>query len=254
MKKILITNDDGVEAGGIKALIEAASEFGDIYVVAPEKPQSGMSHAITVNGSIHVKKIVMNETKIAYKCTGTPVDCVKLALNELMDVKPDLCLSGINHGSNSSISVLYSGTMSAAIEASIEGIPSVGFSFLDWSKEADFTAAKKVVKKLIKLLLKTPLKPQTLLNVNIPAVEIDKIKGFKICRQAKGKWVEEFEKKMDHQNNPYYILSGYFKDQDGKEDTDEWALKNNYVSVVPVQIDMTCYKTLQNSKFINFDK
>jgi len=250
MKKplILIVNDDGITAPGIKALKEVAEKIGKVIVVAPDSPQSGMGHAITLNKPLRLHESKVFEDTKAYECSGTPVDCVKIAVNQVLSRKPDLCISGINHGSNSSINIIYSGTMSAAVEAALEGIPSVGFSLLDYNWEADFSEAKKYVEIIIKQILENKLKKNTLLNVNIPARSSEPIKGIKICRQANANWEEKFDERKDPFERSYYWLTGKFVNYDQGNDTDEWALKNNYVSVVPVQFDLTAYKGID---FIN---
>jgi 5'-nucleotidase len=178
----------------------------------------------------------------AYQCTGTPVDCVKLAVDKVLHRKPDLCLSGINHGANHSINVIYSGTMSAAVEAAIESIPSVGFSLLDYSIEADFTGARQYARMIVEELLKNPNADKHLvLNVNFPAIPVELIKGVKICRQAYAKYEEDFIERNDPSGRKYFWLTGDFVNLDKGKDTDVWALANNYVSVVPVQFDMTNY-------------
>lgn len=246
---ILITNDDGVFAPGIRALIEVARKYGEIYVVAPDKGQSGMGHAITINSTIRLNKID-NDEFVEYSCSGTPVDCVKLGGNKILPRKPDLILSGINHGSNSSISVIYSGTMSAAVEGAIEGIPSIGFSLCSYRYDVDYTAVKHYVAKLIEYVLQNSLPKGTCLNVNFPETQSEPIKGIKLCRQAKAIWIEEFDERMDPSGRPYYWLTGHLQNPDLAEDTDEFALKNNYVSVVPVQFDMTSYTAMNNLKNI----
>jgi 5'-nucleotidase len=241
---ILVVNDDGINAPGIRALTSVAQEFGEVVVVAPDKPQSGMGHAITLDSTLHIKEVSIEDLK-AYSCSGTPVDCVKIAVNKLLDRKPDLIVSGINHGSNSSINVIYSGTMSAALEGALEGIPSVGFSLLNHSVEADFTAAKHYAKKIIAQLLQQSYTKSLCLNVNIPNLKTDLIAGIKVCRQAKGNWEENYDERTDPMGRKYYWLTGKFVLEDEGFDTDEWALANNYVSVVPVQPDVTNY-TLMN--------
>jgi 5'-nucleotidase len=238
---ILITNDDGVTAPGLKNLVESVKELGKIVVVAPDKPQSGMGHAITIGQPLRLHKIHSNENVETWSCTGTPVDCVKLAVDKVLHRKPDLCLSGINHGANHSINVIYSGTMSAAVEAAIESIPSVGFSLLDFSIEADFSGARKYAKIIVEKMLKTKLDKHTVLNVNVPSVPVELLKGMKICRQAYAKYVEDFVERLDPHGRHYYWLTGEFVNFDKGKDTDVWALANNYVSVVPVQFDMTNY-------------
>ena len=243
---ILVTNDDGITAPGILTLIETMSEIGDVLVVAPDKPQSAMGHAITINNTIYLNKVSKENASITqYSCSGTPVDCVKIAVHEILKRKPDLCVSGINHGTNSSINVIYSGTMSAAVEAGIEGIPAIGFSLLDFAWEASFEDVKSFVKKITLKVLENRLPEGVILNVNLPKLKEHEIKGIKICRQAKASWTEKFDKRKTPQGRDYYWLSGEFVNEDKGEDTDEWALENSYVSVVPVQFDMTAHHTIQ---------
>lgn len=248
MKKplILVTNDDGITAPGIRTLIDIVSEIGQVVVVAPDSPQSGMGHAITVNNTLHLDKVSTEDALITeYTTSGTPSDCVKMAKNEILKDKIDLCVSGINHGSNSAINVIYSGTMSAVIEAGIEGIPSIGFSLCDFSWGADFSAVKPYIRKIILEVLENGLPKGVVLNVNIPKLPADAIKGIKICRQAKAKWVEKFDKRQSPFGKDYYWLAGEFVCEDKGEDTDEWALANGYVSVVPVQFDLTAHHFIQ---------
>ena len=243
---ILVTNDDGINAPGIRTLVSVIKDIGDVIVVAPDSPQSGMGHAITINSTLHSSKITpKNSEIIEYSCSGTPADCVKLAINELMPRKPDLCVSGINHGSNSSINVIYSGTMSAAIEAGIEGVPAIGFSLLDYSWNADFSQSKDFIRNITLNALNNGIPKGVVLNVNIPAVKKSDIKGVKICRQAKAYWVEEFDKRKNPLGQEYYWLTGKFVNKDQGEDTDEWALKNNYISIVPVEFDLTAHHAIQ---------
>ncbi len=245
---ILVTNDDGITAPGIRTLIEVMNELGDVYVVAPDSPQSGMGHAITINDTLYCDKVDVDENAAQkeFSCSGTPVDCVKLAVNEILKRKPDLCVSGINHGSNSSINVIYSGTMSAAVEAGTLGIPSIGFSLLDYSLEANFEATKKYVYQLAKECLENGLPKGVVLNVNIPKLPASKIKGMKVCRQANAHWIENFDKRTNPLGRDYYWLTGEFVNEDKGEDTDEWALENGYVSVVPVQFDLTAHHAIKD--------
>jgi 5'-nucleotidase len=248
---ILVTNDDGAAAPGIRALVEVAKELGDVIVVAPDSPQSGKGHAITIDEPIRFHAIDIYGDLEAYECTGTPVDCVKIAKHVLLkDRKPDLCVSGINHGSNAAINIIYSGTLSAAMEASLEGIPSIGFSLLDYSFSADFEPAKPYVKHLINYVLENGLEHGSLLNVNIPALPQEDIKGLKVCRQADARWVEEFQEAIDPRGQKYYWLTGKFVNEDHGEDTDVWALDNNYISVVPSMHDLTNYKALGTLKSV----
>ena len=247
---ILVVNDDGIFAPGIRALVEAVQELGDVVIVAPDSPQSAKGHALTIHDPIRINK----DKKIfhgleAYECSGTPVDCVKLAKNVVLKGrKIDLCVSGINHGSNSSINIIYSGTMSAAMEASLEGIPSVGFSLCDFSFDADFEPCKSYIKKICEFMLHKELKTN-LLNVNFPKLAFDKIKGLKICRQAEARWVEEFLENRDPLGKPYYWLTGKFINFEPEaKDTDEWALQNGYVSVVPIMHDLTAHNYITHLK------
>ena len=254
---ILITNDDGITAPGIRNLVEAVKGLGQLVVVAPDKPQSGMGHAITIGVPLRLNKVEdMFKGVETWQTSGTPVDCVKLAVDKILHRKPDICLSGINHGANHSINVIYSGTMSAAMEACIESIPSIGFSLLDYRFEADFTASKFYVHKIVQSLLKTKMDKHLLLNVNIPAVPLEEMKGVKICKQAYAKYEEDFDERLDPHGKKYYWLTGEFVNFDKGDDTDVYALQNNYVSVVPVLFDLTNYalkKTLEkNWKYNDF--
>ena len=236
---ILITNDDGITAPGIHALVEAVRELGQVIVVAPDSPQSGMGHAITIGDPLRLNKVAVFDGIDSWQCSGTPADCVKLARDKILHRKPDLCLSGINHGANHSINVIYSGTMSAAMEAAIEGVPSIGFSLLDYRFDADFTVAKTVVHDLAKRMLAGGMPPHILLNVNIPNTTADAFKGMKICRQAYAKWAEEFEHRIDPRGKDYYWMTGKFINMDTGTGTDAEALKDGYASIVPIKIDFT---------------
>jgi len=250
---ILITNDDGITAPGIRSLVNAVKDLGDVVVVAPDKPQSGMGHAITIGVPLRLDKVQgFFDGAEAWQTNGTPVDCVKLAVDKILHRKPDICLSGINHGANHSINVIYSGTMSAAMEASIESIPSIGFSLLDYSIEADFTAAEFYVHKIVESVMKQNLEKHFLLNVNIPAVPVELMNGIKVCRQAYAKYDEDFDERQDPHGRKYFWLTGEFKNFDTGEDTDVWALEHNFVSVVPVQFDLTNY-TLKKELEKNWD-
>ena len=242
---ILVANDDGVFAKGIKSLVEAVLPLGDIVVVAPDSPQSAMGHAVTIHDPIRMREVNFPVDGVrAYSTSGTPVDCVKMAIHEVLDRKPDLLVSGINHGANHSINVIYSGTMSAAVEGAIEGIPSIGFSLLDFAQDADFTAAAHFSRIIAKEAIAKGIAKHTCLNVNVPKVSLEDIKGIKICRQAEGNWSEAFAKRQDPSGHNYYWMQGNFKNPDKAEDTDQWALDHGYVSIVPVQYDMTAYHTM----------
>jgi len=241
---ILVVNDDGITAPGIKALIEVMQEIGNVTVVAPDSPQSGMGHAITIGKPLRLDKVHLYDGVEMYKSSGTPVDCVKLAVNKIFKgKKPDLCVSGINHGLNNSINVIYSGTMSAAVEGCIEGIPSIGFSLDDYTWDADFESCKKYVKAISLQVLQNSLPLGVLLNVNFPN-NTQTIKGIKICRQANAKWAEDFDERQDPYKRNYYWLTGVFQLNDKGEDSDVWALNNHFASVVPVQFDMTAHHAI----------
>mgnify|MGYP001168170588 FL=1 len=249
---ILVVNDDSIYAPGIRSLIKVMNDFGEVVVVAPKNPQSGMSHAISLNNPlIYDKVIIDNGPQIEYSCNGTPSDCVKIAFNKILTRKPDLCVSGINHGSNSSINVIYSGTMAAALEASIAGVPSMGFSLLNYSSDAEFSLSEKVARIIVSNFFKNLLPKDICLNVNIPNIPVNKFNGIKICRQAKANWIEEFDERKNPSGKTYYWLTGKFINNDDKNDTDEWALTNNYVSIVPVKYDLTDYNFISKLELLN---
>ncbi|MBL6872050.1 MAG: 5'/3'-nucleotidase SurE [Flavobacteriales bacterium] len=245
---ILITNDDGYNSKGIKALINAVKNLGKILIIAPDSPQSGMGHAISVNKPIRCYKTNFFGSVEAYCCTGTPVDCIKMGLYLLKDKKPDLILSGINHGSNVSTNILYSGTMSAAVEGALSGIPSVGYSLTDYSENADFQYSEKIVKTISKKVIKEGFKKGTCLNVNIPNVKENQIKGIKVCRQGRAFWDDTFDHRKDPLGKDYYWLTGSFSSKEQALDTDINYLENNYVTIVPTQFDMTCHDSVDKLK------
>ncbi len=251
---ILVSNDDGITSLGIRTLVELMQTLGDVVVVAPNSPQSGMGHAITIGEPLRLYSTEIFEGVDEYECSGTPADCVKLAkCYVLKDRTPDLVVSGINHGSNSSISVLYSGTMSAAIEAAVEGIPAIGFSLCDYRLEADFSHVGEYILAITKAALQNGIPKGVALNVNIPSIDDGPIKGIKVCRQANAKWQEKFDYRKDPYGRGYFWMAGEFVNYDhDKEDTDEWALKQGYVSVVPCKYDLTSYETLKNINSWNF--
>jgi len=246
---ILVTNDDGITAPGLRALIEFVGEMGEVVVVAPDSPQSGKGHAITLDNALFSAKMAVAKKDgehLEYSCSGTPADCVKLGLQELLNRKPDLCVSGINHGSNASINVIYSGTMSAAIEAGIEGIPAIGFSLCDYTWNADFEPAREAIQKIVKGALENGIPRGVVLNVNIPKLPKEELAGIKICRQARANWKERFDKRTNPMGKEYYWLTGEFELLDKGDDTDEHALANGYISVVPTQFDLTAHHAIQN--------
>ncbi|AZQ62139.1 5'/3'-nucleotidase SurE [Flammeovirga pectinis] len=247
MKKrplILIANDDGITSKGIKFLVSVMKELGDVVVVAPDSPQSGQGHAITIEDPLryHSSDIFPEENVSAYQCSGTPADCVKLAKNHILETLPDLVVSGVNHGSNTSVSVLYSGTMSAALEAAIEGLPSIGFSVCDYGFDAEFEHTRSFVKQIAEKVLKEGMPKGVAWNVNFPKIGTEPIKGLKVCRQADGKWQEQFDERVNPVGKKYLWLTGKFVNRDTGSDTDEWAINNNYGSIVPTQIDMTAHE------------
>lgn len=248
-QRILITNDDGINSKGLRALINVASEFGDVTVVAPEQGMSGMSHSITMFNPLFLRTIKTTPELNIYACDGTPVDCIKVAVDAIMEEMPTLILSGINHGANTNLSVIYSGTMGAATEGSTYRIPSIGFSNISHNINCDMSAAMKYVRQIIEMVIKSNTNPSMCLNVNIPDIPYNEIKGIKFCRQTMGYWKEEFDKKKDPRGREYYWLVGSFiNSEPNADDTDEWAIKNGYVAIVPVKTDMTDYNQLENLK------
>jgi 5'-nucleotidase len=242
---ILVSNDDGITSKGIRVLVSAMKKIGHVVVVAPDSPQSGMGHAITIGETLRLYEEDIFEDVVAYKSSGTPADCVKLAKHYVLkDRSPDLVVSGVNHGSNTSISVLYSGTMSAAIEGALEGLPSIGFSLCDFSLGADFSHVEEWVEKIARQVLERGIPKGVALNVNFPPKRNEPIKGIKICRQADAKWQEEFSERYDPTGRKYFWMAGNFVNFDKGEDNDEWAIANNYISIVPCQYDLTAHHAI----------
>lgn len=250
---ILVTNDDGYDAPGIKKLTELMREIGDVTVVAPEDPMSGTGHAITVRSPLRLRALHKEEGLQIWACQGTPVDCVKLGEQIILRRKPDLLVSGINHGSNAAVNIVYSGTMAAVLESTIGGTPSIGFSICDYSHKAELGNVDKYIKQIALQVLEKGLPDHTCLNVNIPAVNGADIKGFKVCEQANARWVEEYDERKDPANRDYYWLTGKFELLDDRKDTDEWALRENYVSVVPVHYDLTAHHAMEHIKSFDLD-
>jgi 5'-nucleotidase len=244
---ILVTNDDGITSKGIKVLIEEMDKIGEVFVLAPDSPNSGMGHAITVDSTIHIKKSPIFGSIESFECSGTPADCVKLAKHEFLQGRTiDLVASGINHGLNSSISVIYSGTMSAAIEGAIEGIPSIGFSLDDFHYDANFDHIREYISKITKYVLENGMPKNAALNVNFPKKQEEDIKGIKFCRQTHGFWQEEFDARKDPHGRPYYWMGGHYVNYEpDANDSDVWALSHNYISIVPCKFDMTDYDALK---------
>ncbi len=243
---ILVSNDDGITSPGIRNLVEVMKSLGDVLVVAPNRPQSGMGHAITVGDTLRLKESDIFDGVRSFECSGTPADCVKMARHYVLkgQRQPDVVVSGVNHGSNTSISVLYSGTMSAAIEAAIEGTPAIGFSLCDFSANADFSHTREYISRITKQVLSKGLPKGVALNVNFPPKRNENLKGIKVCRQANAKWVEEFDERRDPNGRRYFWMTGNFVNFDKGEDNDEWAIANNFVSVVPCQFDLTAHHAI----------
>ncbi|MEN8249484.1 MAG: 5'/3'-nucleotidase SurE [Bacteroidota bacterium] len=243
---ILVSNDDGITAKGIRMLVDVMAKIGDVVVVAPDGPQSGMGHAVTVGNTLRLNEVDIFKNANSYECSGTPADCVKIAKHFVLKERlPDLVVSGINHGSNTSISVLYSGTMSAAIEASLEGMPAIGFSLCDYAEDADFSHVLDYVEDIARQALEKGMPKGIALNVNFPPKQNEEIQGIKVCRQANAKWEEEFDQRFDPHGRRYFWMAGNFVNFDKGEDNDEWAIANNYVSIVPVMYDLTAHHAIR---------
>ncbi|EAY15802.1 Acid phosphatase surE, putative [Trichomonas vaginalis G3] len=249
---ILISNDDGYSAKGITALIEAVQPLGELIVMAPDGPRSGYAGSITTSSILTAQLVRKEDDLTVYKCSGTPVDCIKLALNSYVPRKPDLILGGINHGDNSSVNVHYSGTMGIPIEGCMKGVPSIGFSLCNLSWDADFSATIPIVRKLSEKVLKEGLPEGVCLNVNIP--DLKEFKGVKVCRQSKSIWDKEYVEKIHPRGSKYYWLHFDFLNlEPDAEDTDRWALKNGYVSITPTKVDVTAYEAMKNLESFNTD-
>lgn len=247
---IFVTNDDSLHAAGIAALVDVARQYGEVVVIAPDKPQSGMGHAITISHPLRLQRSDIFEGIEAYQCSGTPVDCVKLAVYEVLHRKPDLVLSGINHGLNSSTNVLYSGTMSAAVEGAMEHVPSIGFSYGDFAPDADFSATQHVAHEIIPAVLRHGMPTGICLNVNIPKGPAEALKGIEVCRQAYAFWEDRFDKREDQFGRPYYWLTGTFDSREDATDTDLYFLDQGYATVVPTQFDLTAHSVINDLKKI----
>jgi 5'-nucleotidase len=250
MKKplILITNDDGIHAPGIRFLIETMRPLGDVVVVAPDKPQSAMGHAVTIQIPLRLHQLADKPGYQEFSCNGTPADCVKLGEKVIIRGKPDLIVSGINHGSNASINVLYSGTMAAVIEGAMENVPSIGFSLNDYSSTADFSHCAKIITSVASKVLENGLPEGVCLNVNIPQLNGSPVNGIKVTKQAKAFWDENFDERKDPHKRDYYWLRGEFVNLEMDNDNDHWAINNNYVSIVPIQIDLTAHHLIDTIK------
>lgn len=242
---ILLTNDDSIKAPGLRCLIEIVRSFGKVVVVAPDKPQSGTAHAVTVNHPLRLHLIIREKDYEEYSCNGTPADCVKLAFKVVLKRRADFLFSGINHGTNSSINIIYSGTMAAVFEGALAGVSSAGFSLADSSQDADFRPSAPYIKKIVQEVINHKLPEGVCLNVNIPAIPGKKIRGIKVCRQSEGTWQEDFIERTDPQGRKYYWMTGVFVKTGHGKDTDEWAMDKRYIAVVPVQFDFTANKEIK---------
>ena len=242
--RILISNDDGITSFGLKKLVSLAAPFGEIVVVAPNTPQSGMSHAITTEKPLRIERTDIFEEIDTYACSGTPADCVKIAVGHLLKKKlPNLVLSGVNHGSNASINVIYSGTMAAAIEGALIGLPTIGFSFCNYDKNTSMSHIDKVVSQLIEYVLRKGLPKGVALNVNLPSTS--PIRGVRFCRQANAHWVEKIHTRSDPNDRQYFWMEGDLLPSKGEVGDDLRAISENYASVVPCQYDFTAYSYLE---------
>ena len=243
---ILVTNDDGITSPGIRMLIKQMNILGDVVVVAPNSPQSGKSHAISISEPLRCDPIDIDTgPQIEYSCSGTPADCIKLAIHEILDRRPDIIVSGVNHGSNASVNVIYSGTMAAAIEGAMQGIPSIGFSILDYDWNTDFSFAEKYVSEITSKVIHQGLPNGVCLNVNIPKAKNKDYNGVRVCHQTIGKWEEDFDKRKDPLDKDYYWMSGEFKNQDDSKNCDIRTLENDFISIVPIQFDLTSHDSIE---------
>ena len=249
---IFLTNDDSYRSKGFDAAIEIARQFGRVIAIAPDTPQSGMSQALTIYNPLRLRKVREEEGVLVYSLNGTPVDCVKMAFDHFFkDEKIGLVISGINHGSNAAVNVLYSGTMGAAIEGAFYNIPSIGLSLTDHDPDADFEGAIKFGTQIVESVLNGDCPQPLCLNVNVPNIPCAELKGIRLSRQTRGYWREEFFERTDPHGRNYYWLTGAFSNAEPQsEDTDEWALANGYVAVVPVQVDLTAYNQMEQLKKI----
>lgn len=246
---ILVANDDGIHAPGLALLAEELKVYGNVLVVAPDQQQSSSGHSVTLHKPLRLDEVKIEDGVAWYQCSGTPVDGVKIGVNQFLKGKPDYCFSGVNHGNNSSINVLYSGTMSAAIEAYMEGVNSAGISFQRSDISKGIENIKRTIHETFSILKQQKENGHTIcLNVNVPEVSESDFKGLKVARQANSRWKEEFQVGNDPRGKGYYWLTGTFLTPDMKEDADEWALSQGYASAVPVQVDMTDYDTLNRLK------
>jgi 5'-nucleotidase len=247
---IFVTNDDGIHAPGLRALIGVMRRLGRVVVVAPDSPQSGTAHAITVNVPLRLNTVVIEEDYEEYSCNGTPADCVKMGFKIVLEARPDLLVSGINHGSNASVNIIYSGTLAAVLEGCMASVPSIGYSLTDYSWDADFDPSLKYVETIAESVLERGLADGVCLNVNIPNIPENNLKGIKVCHQSGGSWQEDFDERTDPMGRKYYWLKGIFiRAGDGGE-TDIWALENHYIAVVPVHTDMTAYQAISSLEFL----
>ena len=246
---ILITNDDGYKADGYRLLLEIMRPYGDVVAISTLESTSAMGHAVTMNHPLRLDKLVEEDGFTEYISNGTPADNIKLGKHLILDRLPDLVVAGINHGSNAAINIIYSGTMAAALEAAMDGIPAIGFSLAEYGRHPDFSHVKEFVEKIIQKVLNEGMPKGIALNVNIPQKMDTPVKGIKVARQAEATWRETYEERTDPFGRTYYWMSGIFLDGDQRPDTDENVMKENYVAVVPVQYDFTAGQWLNKLKF-----
>ena len=245
---ILVTNDDSIKAAGIRALIDCVRPLGRVVVVAPDRPQSGTAHAVTIAHPLRLERVTGGVDYEEYTCNGTPADCVKLAFKIVLKRRPDFLFSGINHGTNASINIIYSGTMAAVLEGALAGVPSVGFSLNNYSTNADFRPCTRFVRDIASEIIRNGLPEGVCLNVNIPDVAENKIRGISVCRQAMGTWQEDFDEREDPHGSKYYWMKGVYVSMENGNDSDQWAIENNYIAMVPVQLDFTANSAIRDLK------
>jgi 5'-nucleotidase len=248
--RVLLTNDDGIDAPGLQKLASALSRKWDIYIAAPERQKSAVSNALNISNPLRVLEHPPNGVCKSYAINGTPADCVKLALSTLLDFRPDLIISGINHGQNTAINILYSGTVAGATEGMLFGVPSIAASVASHDYSADLEGSIEYVEKIAGKIIDSSLPHGTLLNVNIPSIPKEQIKGIKITMQSSNTWKDRYEQRNDPFGRIYYWFAGSFADEDESPESDDFALKEGYVSVTPLEINFTSFKSIEKIKSV----
>ena len=241
----LVSNDDGIFSPGIRNLAEVASQYGEVQIIAPDRQQSAVGHSITVMDPLRVARFEMSNSMVGHAVNGTPADCVKLAHDQLLDRQPTMILSGINHGSNAGINIIYSGTVSAATEGTVLGYPSIAVSCTDFQEDADLTGCREAVERIIEYVLSHGLPKGVTLNLNVPP---GPLKGIRWTRQGDSRYVEQYQRRIDPHDRPYYWITGRFEVLDQGEDLDVNVLKQGLASVTPIQYDLTSYKVFEEVK------